>query len=125
MTGLDGDGPGDLATIDEGAEFPADILEYAAIGRDGELGVLAGDFRAIESDGARGIAADLEFARDEIIRDQQLIALMGHQFDNGSWHSSSLSAAMRLDKEILPEKCPKIKPQDRHGFGLQSELVSL
>lgn len=84
LTGLDGDGPGDLATIDEGAEFPADILEYAAIGRDGELGVLAGDFRAIESDGARGIAADLEFARDEIIRDQQLIALVGHQFDNGS-----------------------------------------
>jgi hypothetical protein len=32
----------------------------------------------------------LEFARDEVIRDQQLIALVGYQFNNGSWHSSSL-----------------------------------
>ena len=125
MTGLDGDGPSDLATIDEGAEFAADILEYTAIGPDGELSVLAGDFRAVESDGARGIAADLEFARDEVIRDQQLIALMGYQFDNGSWHSSSFARRTRLARARLPEKRPKIKPQDGRDFGLHSGLVSL
>jgi len=43
----------------------------------------------------------LEFARDEVIRDQQLIALVGHQFDNGSWHSSSLPTVPLGDSDDL------------------------
>ena len=97
---MDGDGSGDLAAIDEGAEFAADVLEGAAFGGDGEIGVLAGDFRAVQSDGARGVAADWVFARCEVLRDQQLTALVGHQFDNGSWHSSLLAAAMRPSGEF-------------------------